>query len=114
MQVPWLLSSCAGAPGFGDFGFPDGSTWNLETTADTTAFEPSKACNGGRSFKILAGAKRRDGEYGEWLTASPAQISLAGGLTPAKAMLVNPRAYSSGYSFRYLYSERLERDHRRQ
>jgi hypothetical protein len=99
-----VLKSCAGAPGFDDFDFPDGDTWGFATTPDTTAFEQSSACNAGRSFKIVATVAARRDEYAQWSTTSPAQIDMTGGLTPAQSVLVNPDALLNGYEFRYVYA----------
>jgi hypothetical protein len=98
-----LLSSCAGAPGFADFAFPDGNTWTFDATARVTAFEQSNACNTGRSFKIVASRVARNGQYGEWLTTAPTQIALTGAFTPANTLLVNPSAYLLGYFFNTVY-----------
>jgi hypothetical protein len=98
-----LLSSCAGTSGFDDYGFPDGRTWVFGSNADSTAFEQSNACNGGRSFKIVVGKQPSQGDYGQWSTTSPGQVTMTGAFTPAKTMLVNSSAYGTGYGFRFLY-----------
>jgi len=98
-----LLSSCAGASGFADYGFPDGATWKFGTSPHTTSFEQSNACNSGRSFKIIGTVGADKGAYGEWSTASPSQIEMTGAFTPSNAILVNPQAIANGYGFRYLY-----------
>lgn len=97
------LTSCSGASGFTDFGFPDGETWVFGTNIHSTAFEQSNACNVGRSFKIVVSKAPADGGYGQWSTTSPAQVTMTGAFTVARTVLVNVSAFSDGYGFRYLY-----------
>jgi hypothetical protein len=98
-----LLTSCAGAPGFSDYGFPDSKTWVFGETSDSTVFDQSNACNSGRSFKIVAAKNANFTEYGQWSTQTPPQIAMTGAWTPPSTMLINNASVTGGYAFRYSY-----------
>ena len=79
---------------------------HLESLRQPRARPPSSRAmpaTGAGALRLLPARKVATGNMGSGSTAAPPQISLAGAFTPANALLVNPRAYTNGYSFRYLY-----------
>ena len=107
------LFSCAGAPAFGDFSFPDGSTWSFGTSADTAAFQPSNSCNTGRSFKILAGRKATLTNYAQWTTRFAGSACNGWRADPSKNNARQPRGGFAGLHVSICLLRRFHRDHGR-